>query len=105
MLLLHRPNIFVLLEPRISGDKIDKFCKSMKFEEWVRVESFGYSGGGLWFFWNPSSCLIAVIYSNPQFIHYEVEDIICGPWLFTCIYRSLNVIARNMLWDALGSLC
>lgn len=51
-------------------------------------------------FWKSSILPIKIIGSSPQFIHCEVEDRIHGNGLLTVIYSSLNVAARNSLWDA-----
>lgn len=64
MLSTHRPDILVLLEPRISGDKADEVCKKLNFDEWARVESVGCNGG-LWLFWRVSVLNVAVVHTSP----------------------------------------
>ena len=48
---IHRPDMVVLLEPRISGFKADLVIRSLKFHHSHRVEALGYSGG-IWILWN-----------------------------------------------------
>lgn len=41
----NKPDVIALLEPRIFGDQADKVCSSTRFDNWVRVEAVGFSGG------------------------------------------------------------
>lgn len=45
MIQTHKPHILGLLEPKSSGFKADEVCRKLGFEEWVRVEAIGFSGG------------------------------------------------------------
>lgn len=45
----HHFEVLVILEPRISGSVADSVYKKLKFGDWVRVESFGFSEG-IWLF-------------------------------------------------------
>ncbi|XP_019189845.1 PREDICTED: uncharacterized protein LOC109184303 [Ipomoea nil] len=40
-----KADIVGLMEPRISGGSADKACKSFGFDNWMRVEVVGFSGG------------------------------------------------------------
>lgn len=46
----HKPNILGLLEPKVSGEQADMICRKIGYDEWVRVEVVGFSGG-IWIFW------------------------------------------------------
>lgn len=92
----HRPDILVLLEPKISGDKANKVCRELNFDDWVRVESVGYSGG-VWLFWKSAILSLTVMSSSPQFIHCFVEKRKHDRWMLTATYGSPNVNARNLL--------
>lgn len=59
----HRPDILVLIKPKISGTKADTVCKKLTFNGWVRIECYGFSGG-IWLFWK-SSVSITVVCSSP----------------------------------------
>ncbi|XVE48700.1 hypothetical protein DITRI_Ditri01bG0023200 [Diplodiscus trichospermus] len=65
-------DILVLLETKINGEKADKVCSRLRFDNWVRVECAGYSGG-IWLFWN-STVNIKILQSDPQFLHCAVDD-------------------------------
>lgn len=103
MISFHQPDVFVLLEPRISGVRAHKVCKELKFDDWARVESIGFSGG-IWLFWKAYVLSINVICSSPQFIHCEVENGGHERWFLTITYGSPNVATTNLLWDALRNI-
>ncbi|KAL4284355.1 hypothetical protein GQ457_16G011300 [Hibiscus cannabinus] len=42
---LHQPDMFVVIEPRISGSKADAFIRRSRFDSSFRVEAMGFSGG------------------------------------------------------------
>lgn len=42
---IHKPNMFVLLEPRVSGIKAELVIKALHFRKSHRVEAEGFSGG------------------------------------------------------------
>lgn len=40
----YNPSIACLLEPKVSGTQANDICFSLDFNEWLRVEAFGFSG-------------------------------------------------------------
>ena len=56
----NKPTIFGLFEIKVSGVKADSICRKLGFDEWIRVEALGYSGG-IWVFWN--ECMKVEIFS------------------------------------------
>ena len=48
---IHKPDMLELLEPRISGIKVELLICFLKFSHSYRVEALGYSGG-IWCLWN-----------------------------------------------------
>lgn len=46
---IHKPNILGLLEPKVSGVHVDNICRRIGYDEWVRMEAVGFSGG-IWVF-------------------------------------------------------
>ena len=63
----HNPEIVGLLETKNSREPANNFCMQLGFENWVRVEAVGYSGG-IWIFWNGSKCHVEVVKTHSQFI-------------------------------------
>ncbi|KAL4319850.1 hypothetical protein GQ457_18G018210 [Hibiscus cannabinus] len=100
---IHKPDIFVVLEPRISGDKADLFIRRSQFDCSYRVEAEGFSGG-IWVMWRKSIKVDVIAVSN-QFIH----GIIQVPtenhnFFFTFIYASPARYKRRDLWEQLMAL-
>ncbi|XP_073046080.1 uncharacterized protein [Primulina eburnea] len=99
MIKYHNPKIVGLLEPRVSGTHADAICNKMKYENWVRVEAVGFSGG-IWIFWNDDVTL-EILYSHPQFVLARVETNNSVPWFLTIVYGSPNPTLRKRLWQDL----
>lgn len=100
MITVRKPDILVLLEPKISGGKADMVCSKLHFDEWVRVECQGLSGG-IWLFWKPGVVSLRVISSNPQFLNCCIDYGESKHWFLSLVYGSPNVASRNLLWHAL----
>ncbi|XP_038688766.1 uncharacterized protein LOC119987931 [Tripterygium wilfordii] len=101
MLKFYKPGILGLLEPKVSGAQADSLCNQWGFENWVRVEAFGFSGG-IWVFWK-ETLQISVIKTHPQFIHLRVQSNGINSWLLTVVYGSPNFNLRKLLWMDLNS--
>ncbi|KAI9074704.1 hypothetical protein K1719_043358 [Acacia pycnantha] len=100
---MYKAEIFVLVEPRISGTNADNVIKKLGFLHSHRVEASGFSGG-IWILWS-SKVSINVLVNQVQFIHMEVS------WpgnnlkfLFTAIYGSPQLQFRKFLWHDLDHL-
>ena len=48
---IHKPEMLVLLEPCISGIKVELLIRFLKFNHSHKVEALGYSSG-IWILWN-----------------------------------------------------
>ncbi|KAI9070755.1 hypothetical protein K1719_047287 [Acacia pycnantha] len=95
-------DLFVLLEPRVSGRQADKVIKSWGFRHSVRREAEGFSGG-ICLLWDLDYLLVDVRIINEQFIH-------CSLWfggvemLFTAVYASPIESERLSQWELLSNL-
>lgn len=63
LLSCYKIDALILVETKISGEKADGVCSKLKFDNWVKVECFGYSGG-IWLFWNDTIGTIQVLAST-----------------------------------------
>lgn len=63
MISQHQPDILALIEPKVSGANADEICMKIGFENWIRVEAVGFSGG-IWIFWK-KEVILNVICTNP----------------------------------------
>lgn len=95
-----RPQILGILEQKIFGVKADEVCNTLGFEDWVRVETVGFSGG-IWILWR-DSIQASVIFTHPQFILLQVKDFNQDPWVLAVVYGSLTHGLRKHLWKALN---
>ncbi|XP_031120913.1 uncharacterized protein LOC116024153 [Ipomoea triloba] len=68
----YKPQILGLLEPKVSGASADSICKNLKFDNWIRIEAYGFSGG-IWLLWNDPISL-DILYTNPQFLLAQVKE-------------------------------
>lgn len=81
---IHRPAIVCLLEPKVSSDQANKICANLGFDEWIRVEAVGFSGG-IWVLWN-NYLKIEVLDTHPQFINLEITEGQRDPWILTGLW-------------------
>lgn len=89
----HRPDVLVLIEPRVSGIKADDICLKIGFDNWIRVEAVGFSDRILIFL--NKEVGLDVLHTNTQFILVKVS-FDGGPfWIFSVVYRSLNGMLRG----------
>ncbi|KAI9081418.1 hypothetical protein K1719_036564 [Acacia pycnantha] len=99
----YKADIFVILEPRISGTKADSVIRKLGFHNSHRVEASGFSGG-IWILWS-SKVDINILTNQVQFVHmnvsYASQNI---NFLFTAVYRSPQKQFRKYLWQDLTSL-
>lgn len=97
MINLRRSDILVLIEPRVSGSQVDEICMKVVFENWIRVETVGFSDG-IWIFWK-EKVFVDIICTNPQFILLQVSDGKDPLWLLSVVYGSLYSMLRDRLWE------
>ncbi|KAK4269266.1 hypothetical protein QN277_022450 [Acacia crassicarpa] len=93
----YKLDIVVILEPRISGPQAERVIKGWGFNNWVRMESVGFTGG-IWIVWERKDLEVEVIVKKEQFIHCRLclgsENM-----LFTAVYVSPNEQRRRELWE------
>lgn len=97
-----RPDILILVEPRISGLKADVAIKKIGFANSHRVEAQGYSGG-IWVMWRDTHT-INVLQNHRQFVHMEVTSEANDTCLVTAVYGSPNSTMRDKLWQGLTQI-
>lgn len=94
-----KPDILVLFETKINGEKADCICARLHFEQWARIECYGLSGG-LWLFWKASIVSLEILESDPQFFYCRVDEGQGKVWLVMLVYGSPSVTFRQLLWDS-----
>ncbi|KAL4311843.1 hypothetical protein GQ457_01G028380 [Hibiscus cannabinus] len=99
----HKPEIFCIMEPRISGVQVDDFIRASGFEFSYRVEASGFSGG-IWLLWS-ASVTIDIVAISSQFIHAHCLDkTSLKEFFITCVYASPCSTKRSRLWCQLKAL-
>ncbi|KAL4367294.1 hypothetical protein GQ457_05G012860 [Hibiscus cannabinus] len=98
-----KPDIVVIMEPRISGREADRFIHRSGFEFSYRVEANGFSGG-IWVLWR-GTINVQVLAVSKQYIHALCSAGDGGDSFFgTFIYASPNTMRRRTLWEQLLAL-
>ncbi|XP_031116886.1 uncharacterized protein LOC116020557 [Ipomoea triloba] len=95
-----KADLVCLLEPRISGTAADKACKAFGFDNWIRVEAVGFSGG-IWLMWR-SNTTVEIIATNPQFVLTRVSRGEKKLGLISFVYGSPANYLRKKLWETLS---
>ncbi|KAJ4839856.1 hypothetical protein Tsubulata_030162 [Turnera subulata] len=97
-----RPDIVIVVEPRISGVKAERVIRRLRFPNSHRAEARGYAGG-IWVLWDAGRTKVSIVHSHTQFIHFTV-DTEKGLVEFTAVYASPQEKWRRYLWDNLEVL-
>ncbi|KAJ4846418.1 hypothetical protein Tsubulata_044963 [Turnera subulata] len=92
-----KPEITVIMEPRLSGPKAERVIKRLRFSNTHRVEARGFAGG-IWLLWNELRTSVEILFNHNQFVHARVSGG-AGSFLFTAIYASPQDKWRRFLWQ------
>lgn len=97
----HSPSLVCLLEPKVSGSHANKICKDLDFDEWIRVEAVGFSGG-IWILWK-DTLSISILNTHPQYVNLQVQEPNATPWLLSVVYGSPYASLRRKLFEDLSA--
>ncbi|KAJ6396226.1 hypothetical protein OIU77_021289 [Salix suchowensis] len=89
-------DVFVVLEPRISGSKALSVAINLGFSHYHIFDATGFSGG-VWLLWNGNTVSLQVIAHASQSITALVH-VQNKCWLLTVVYANLNPRIRESLW-------
>lgn len=98
----HNPDICVIIEPRISGDRAKRVIEKLGFHNYYREDSQGFSGG-IWLMWNETNISVRILQSHRQCIHFTWKTNNDTGYC-TAVYGSPNPIARRELWLVLRDI-
>ncbi|KAK4278366.1 hypothetical protein QN277_016221 [Acacia crassicarpa] len=91
-----KPDMVVLVEPRISGLSVDRFISRSGFGNSYRIEARRFTGG-IWLLWQ-ESLSVSVELCHMQFVHVRLTDRgTTDSFLFTVVYGSPNNTLRKEL--------
>lgn len=103
LLRVHRPDILILIEPKISGEIATKVCKKLKKIHWILSEADGFSSG-VWVLWDEDDIQVSPRYIHHQFIHMSIVSGDQQRWELTALYASPQASSRRQLWSALDQI-
>ncbi|CAN1808039.1 Transposon TX1 uncharacterized 149 kDa protein [Linum perenne] len=97
---LVKPDLVILMEPRISGPTAEKVVKKLGFDSQIIEEAQGFSSG-LWLLWNKANCGIIEIGRSSQSIQVEISMEDLPTCRLSAVYARPNAASRALLWDEL----
>ena len=101
----HRPNILIIIEPRISEARAQGVINTLPYSHSSRVDPAGFSGG-IWLLWNEGpSFSVEIITCSEHSIHALIK--VHSPslsFLFTAVYAPPQFNRRKPFWDYLQNL-
>jgi hypothetical protein len=97
------PEIQLILEPRISGERADAICAKFPRYAKSRVDARGFAGG-IWLWWLSDRLNLSVEISHSQFIHCKISRDAFPLWWLTAVYACPQPSGRAGLWTDLRRL-
>ena len=68
----HDPDILIVMETRIGGDRAKEITDELPFDGAIHTLTIGYAGG-LWLLWNEDRVDISQLANTEQEIHVTVK--------------------------------
>ena len=100
---VHRLDITVIIETRISGHRAKAVSPSLGFDSVCHSDATGFQGG-IWVLWNDNNISLDILSMIEQSINAFVLVSPVNPsssWLFSTIYASPDFNKRLTLWEEL----
>lgn len=85
-----RPEIVILMEPKISGETADEVCRRLGKTMWIRMDAESFSGG-VWCLWDDGDIELELRYAHPSFLHVAVKSAGGFACELTAVYASRNI--------------
>ncbi|CAA7018343.1 unnamed protein product [Microthlaspi erraticum] len=95
-------DLLAIFETHAGGDRSERICRGLGFDNSFRVDAEGQSGG-LWLLWRSGIGIVTVISSTNQFIQAMMAN---GDEVLNLIvvYAAPTVSRRSGLWDQLRDI-
>lgn len=100
-----RPEISIIMETRISGQRAKDISSSLGFDNVHRSNASSFKGG-IWILYNEHNTNLEILFMTDQAIHAFVEVCASNPssnWILSAICASLDLASRINLWEDLAS--
>ena len=98
---INNPDILILTETRLGGDRAAELARSFPFDGFLCSNTIGFAGG-IWILWKTEVVEVGHLCSTEQEIHASVK--VRGSnslWLISAIYASPRRSERRILWENL----
>ncbi|PKI47873.1 hypothetical protein CRG98_031747 [Punica granatum] len=101
----NHPDIVVLTETRLSGDRAAQTASMFPFDGFFCTETRGLFSG-IWIMWRTDRVHLHITGSTEQEVHAtaQVTHPNSPPWLLTAIYASPRPREREILWQNLRNV-
>ncbi|KAI8025856.1 hypothetical protein LOK49_LG02G03284 [Camellia lanceoleosa] len=100
---IHKPELVVLMEPKVEFKDMGMFFNCMGFTASAHVNPIGRSGG-IWMIWNPNVVNVRVVEACSQQITATISRQDFQDWVLSAVYASPNANKRDELWEQLQVL-
>lgn len=82
-----KPEIILLMEPKISGETVDRICRKLGKNRWIRSESERLSSS-VWCLWDEEEIEVKLTYAHIFFSRVTLKSVRGVVWEMTAIYAS-----------------
>ncbi|KAJ4837308.1 hypothetical protein Tsubulata_046410 [Turnera subulata] len=90
----YRPNLVIIMEPKISGRKASRVIRRLGFPNSHRVDASRFAGG-IWFLWDATHVTISILHNHPQWREYLWQNLLSlassinEPWLLSGDFNAI----------------
>ncbi|GLT55621.1 hypothetical protein SLA2020_287260 [Shorea laevis] len=96
----HNPGIFIIMETKLTSDRVVKVARSLGLPKWKLVDADSYTGG-IWILWDDSRFVVDILNKGSQVIHALVK--VCSHPNFVDFEWYLSAVhVINDPWLAIG---
>ncbi|KAI8023340.1 hypothetical protein LOK49_LG03G00054 [Camellia lanceoleosa] len=100
LLYFYKPDILILMETKVTFSSMGNFFNNLGFSTSTIVDPFGRFGG-IWLIWNTDHVNVRTLAVSNQYVQATVHKEDYEEWLFSAVYTSPNLFARETLWEEL----
>lgn len=100
--LSHKPDLVILTETRLSGERANTVINSLGFERSYKVDPMGFSGG-IWILWNPHNITVEPHSTSFFEVHLQIQ-VSYNIFILTALYASPKFNIRKNLWHKLSNI-
>ncbi|KAI7984919.1 hypothetical protein LOK49_LG14G01355 [Camellia lanceoleosa] len=103
ILRIHKPDILVLMETKVSLSSMGMFFNNLGFTASTSVDPTGRAGG-IWILWDNLTVNVRVSSANYQAIHATVHKESYDDWVLSAVYASPLLRNRDQLWGEMEAM-